>query len=656
MRTTSLPLLSLFVLGTAGSLQAAEPLAASLPGETKVFFSVSNLTNVRKVSSHPLLKSLTDGEVGKALKPLIDKAAGEADAETNALLKEETGLTLAELLAKFPGAAAAGLNIDFAEAVKEDTMDHPPVGITLLADYTGDETLMQKMLAAFDKLEEKAAVRKAKEAEAEEKKADDGEEEEEDEDEKDLPEANWPGDYEETVTEIGGAKVHEWKVRDEEKMDGDPMSWAVSGGKAALTIGKSDLKEMVTRLSKATEEGSLKATPAWKTMPDSLQDSDLLTGVNLESLLGEIQEGLRLKMEKGQVDTGGLPINPLQVWTGLGLDQFRMAFVDTNLEGDAAAIHVGLTYAEKPALLKIYAANGPGTPPAFVPSDVQEIAWGTMDWGKMFDGIKELATAVSPMAAGGIEVGLTEIKKKIGVDLRTDLLGQMGDDLWSVSHLDPEDAAEAAAAAKKNLEKEEKDDGEEEDDEEASGNQSLSALALTGGQSQVIGIALRDSKAFALSLKSMFNTLAPGEGLFEEREYLGKTIHQFKGTPPGMVISWLIHNDTWIFSVGKPGLLEKVLGGMDKKPANPLILEPHVQAALAKLPEGGVSSSYANAGQMIDLVFKMIKPVLLDQAEGEAAETLKNLPDQLNLPWHLVSRMYLGDKSTDVRIRLSAKP
>ncbi len=641
-----LPLISLLTIGTFSPLMAADPLAASLPQETKVFFNVSNLANLRNATSHPLLKSLTEGELGKALKPMLDKVAGEADAETNAILKEETGLTLQEVLAKFPGAATAGLSIDLAEAFKEDSLDSPPVGITIIADYTGDEALMQKMLTAFDKLEEKASARKAKEEDAAEE-----EDEEDEEDEDDKPEADWPKDYEETITEVGGAKVHEWTVRDKDKMEGDPMSWTVNGGKAALTIGKSDLKELAARLGKAPGEGSLGATAAWKTMPDSIQDSDVLAGVNLEALLGEVQEGLRQKMEKGELNTGGLPINPLQAWTGAGLDQFRMAFLDTNLEGDTAAMHLGLTYAEKPAILKVYAATGPGTPPAFVPSDVQEVAWGTMDWGKMFDAIKELATAVSPMAAGGIDVGLAEVKKNIGVDLRTDLLGQMGDDLWSVSHLDPEDAAKAAAKAKE-------EDANEEDEDEASGPGAgvFSALALTEGQSQVIGIALRDSKAFALSLKSMFNTLAPGEGLFEEREYMGKTIYQFKGTPPGMVISWLIHNDMWIFSVGKPGLLEKVLGGMDKKPASPLILEPHVQAALAKLPEGGVSSSYANAGQMIDLVFGTLKPMLLEQAEGEAAEALENLPDKLNLPWHLVSRMYLGEKSTDVRIRLSAKP
>ena len=154
----------------------------------------------------------------------------------------------------------------------------------------------------------------------------------------------------------------------------------------------------------------------------------------------------------------------------------------------------------------------------------------------------------------------------------------------------------------------------------------------------------------------MINTLAPGQALFEDRDFMGVKIHQVKGTPPNMSVAWLIHRDTLIFSIGKSELLEKVLGGMEKKPGNPLIAEPHVKAAFAKLPEGGVSSGYLNAGQMMDVILGALKPVLQDQMEGEAAEIMKALPDKLDLPWYVVTRTYLGDQAADVRLRLSAKP
>ncbi len=638
MRSLTLPLAGLFALGNFVPLWAADPLVAVMPEDTTFFVNFSSLTKLREAKDHPLMKSLRGGELGKVLEPMLEKLEGEADAQTEALLKEETGLDAKELMTKFPGGAAASVTLSFKKLLEDGGSGNPDVGLTLVADFAGDEELMAKMLNAFDKFEEKSSAAKKKAAENEDDKDED---EAKDEPDDSRPEANWPADYEETITEAGGAKIHEWTVKDPDKMGGDNMSWSVAHGKAMLSIGDSDLKEVAERLARPSDTGSLAATGAWKTLPETDREADVLVGFNLEGMLGEVQEGLRVQMEKGKLNTGGLPINPLQAWVGAGLDQFRMAFVSTTLEPEDAAMHMGLTYAEKPALLKIYAAKGPGIPPDFVPADVQQISWGTMDWGAMFDNIKELATAVSPMAAGGMDMGLTELKKKIGVDLRADILGQMGDDLWSVSHTDP------AAAIDPDAKKE---------DEEEESPLGLSTLALTKGQAQVMGITLRDAKAFNLSLKSMINTLAPGQALFEDRDFMGVKIHQIKGTPPNMSVAWLIHRDTLIFSIGKSELLEKVLGGMEKKPANPLIAESHLKAAFAKLPEGGVSSGYLNAGQMLDVILGALKPMLEAQMEGEAAEIIKGLPDKLDLPWYIVTRTYLGDQSADVRLRLSAKP
>ena len=663
MKTPLLPTAALLTLLSSVPLFAVEPLAASLPEDSMVFLNASSLTKLRQVKDHPLAKAVRTGELGKALAPVLDKLSGEADAATEAILKEETGLNLEEILAKFPGAAAASVSLSITKMMEAESKkpDAESVSMVLAADFSGDEALMLKIVNALDKLGEKSKAKRKAKTEAEDKKKEEPAEDadnvkdgdtdknkDEDEDKKEDP--DWPEDYEETVTEIGGAKVHEWKVSNVEKHDSDYMAWSIANGKAVFSIGKTDLKEVVARLIKPATEGSLAASPAWQTLPESAQEADLLMGVNLERMLGEVQEGLRVKMEKGELNTGGLPINPLQAWTGAGLDQFRMGFISTTLEPEDAVMHMGLTYAEKPALIKIYAAKGPGTAPAFVPADMQDLSWGTLDWGAFYDNITSLATAVSPMAAGGIEMGTTELKKKIGVDLRKDILGQMGDDLWNVSHTDPVEAPAKGKGTGKSS------GADAEEDEDAAGSSPLDAFSFTKGQSQVVGISLRDAKAFGLSLKSIFNTLAPGQALFEDRQFLNNTIHQIKGTPPEMRVAWLISDDTLIFSIGKPDLLEKVLTGMAKPPAKPLINEPHVKAAFAKLPEGSVSSGYANAGQMIDVILGMVKPLIAEEAEGETAEIIGNLPDKLNLPWYLVTRLYLGDQSTDIRLRLSAKP
>ena len=292
---------------------------------------------------------------------------------------------------------------------------------------------MAKIVNALDKFGGKSHADIRANANADkEKDQEDGKEEpdgdaEKEKEESAKPVAQWPEDYEETITETGGFKVHEWTITDPDKKDAETQSWSVAAGKALVSIGKIDLKEVVARPAKPDDAGSVAATAAWKSIPDSARNSDVLMGVNLESLLGDTQEMLRFQMEKGELNNGGLPINPLLAWLGAGLDQFRAAFAAITLEPEDAAMPFGLTYAGKPAILKIYAATGPGTPPAFIPSDVQEVSWGTRDWGTFYDNPTALAAAVGPVTAGGIEMGTAELQKQIGVDLRNDNLGQMGD-------------------------------------------------------------------------------------------------------------------------------------------------------------------------------------------------------------------------------------
>jgi hypothetical protein len=63
-----------------------------------------------------------------------------------------------------------------------------------------------------------------------------------------------------------------------------------------------------------------------------------------------------------------------------------------------------------------------------------------------------------------------------------------------------------------------------------------------------------------------------------------------------------------------------------------------------------------DAGQAIDAVIGMLKPLMAEQASGDTADTINRIPDKLDIPWQLVSRLYLEEQSTDVHIRLSNKP
>ena len=69
MRPLLLPLLGILSFSALQPVLAAEPLAAILPDHSKVFFNVSNLSQLRDSKDHPMVKALTTGELRQ-----IDKA------------------------------------------------------------------------------------------------------------------------------------------------------------------------------------------------------------------------------------------------------------------------------------------------------------------------------------------------------------------------------------------------------------------------------------------------------------------------------------------------------------------------------------------------------------------------------------------------------
>lgn len=627
----------------------ADDLAKVLPEDALFFAEARSLAKLRESGEHPLAKKIRSGELGKLFDKLTAASDTPENRKYNELFKEEAGLSMEEALAKFAGGVAAGLEIPIEKLFADPESARP--GGLIVADFSGDEALFKKILSGAQKV----AAAKAEAAKAQQEKAaaeakknndDDDDDEDADDDDDDSPEnkpqAKWPEEYEESVTETDGVSVHAWAVKDEEKTAGMKIAWAVAGGRLILGLGDVDTKDAVHRQVKDSTEGSLAATAAYKEIDSAAGDWDVLAGVNLERGLGLVQESMRKQMEKGELNTG-MPVNPLQIWNGLGMDQFRTAYMAWDLQGEVLDFHAAVSYERKPAILKIYTANGPGEPPLFAPSDAMQVSWGTFDWGKSFEQIKELAAAISPVAGGGLEMGMNTLKSKIGVDLHKDVLAHMGDNLWTVAKSLP--AEKDAKAAKDN------NDDDDDDEDEAPD-------IAAPKDSQLIGIALRDSKAFDLSVKSILNAVAPGAAIFNDREYMGNTIREVKDSPPGQRIAWLIKGDTLILSVGEPELLEKVLAGMDKKPAAPLLEEDFVKSAFAGLPDGHVASSYYDTGKMINALLPTVKAFLenFDDGESPLGELLESLPDQVDLPFFAVDRSYISDKSVDVRLRLSQKP
>src|SRR5690606_23860571 len=141
-------------------------------------------------------------------------------------------------------------------------LDPADAGILVAADFSGDEELVGKLLDLARK--ETAAKH-----------------EEPDNDEDEKPLAAWPDDYEETVTDVEGAAVHEWAVKDPDRHRGISATWTIAGGRLIFGTAADDVKEAARRQQRDSGDGSLAASASYREIESSAGEWDFLAGANL---------------------------------------------------------------------------------------------------------------------------------------------------------------------------------------------------------------------------------------------------------------------------------------------------------------------------------------------------------------------------------------
>lgn len=239
---------------------------------------------------------------------------------------------------------------------------------------------------------------------------------------------------------------------------------------------------------------------------------------------------------------------------------------------------------ERHGILKILGSTRPLEPAALIGGIPRECAnFGAMrlDWKSLFDQGIELAKAIEPSSAKKIDDTLAEIDRSLGVSLKNDLLGAMGDTLTSETYI-PE----------------------------------------AGFLPEVVfSLTLRDAARFSGTLAKLMEKVG-----FElhEMQKGGRTIFYVKaplGTPgeeiprafddPMMSVQSALMSlfGAWTFDGGKvffsshPQALEARFALMGKGSASG---DPIVEEALAKLPRNATSFGVGRAGMYVGATYDIV--------------------------------------------------
>lgn len=605
------------------SLRAATDLASMLPEDSTFVMNFPDAHAFDKMEEHPVAKVFTSDAMKKLMGPFL--AMQEKNKKlVEKVWKEEAGMTMEEAQALANGGVAMGMRIrivDMIMARKAGLGGPAPVPSpfqfmegTMLMHFSGDESVAEKYVAANIRVMKEAAKEAAKVNE------------EEDEDAKPkMKFAAFPDDYEASVEEHAGVKVHMWKAKAGKPAMVETPCWALVDKVFVVGLSERSMHEALDRLKKGGN--SLVDSPRYKAVAALAKDDAGFGYVDIQGiaapLLGELD---------AQVKRGAVPPMSIQLMRALGVDKLDTAYASLGMKGSGVDMELGITYHGQPAIMEFIAIDGPGTPPAFIPAEADSVSYGTLHMEKMMAVVEKVLAEADAGTAAMFNAQLDALKTNTGVDIKKNLLAFIGTEYWSATAPLPE-----RAAAKKPAKRDDDDEEMEEADNE----------------SALMGIPLKDRKAFELSVNTLLNTFAPGGALFETREVQGFTVKNLKDSETE--VGFVFTDDWLIVSMGPQDFLEKVLSRIKKGGGEDSIFSlPHVKSALSALPGDDDGTSYMDFEAFVRSMMPPLKQLAALGVFGPEVDE-DTFPDKLEMPLALVSRTYRDADAFRIRIHLETK-
>src|SRR5262249_21509297 len=123
-------------------------------------------------------------------------------------------------------------------------------------------------------------------------------------------------------------------------------------------------------------------------------------------------------------------IDPAAILPTLGIDAIREVYLCGNIGEDSTDVNSGMTFSESRGILKMISnADGPVVEPSFVPEKWLQV--GTLKYSlrTTYATLEEMLENFSPPLSGMVQGQIKGMNKRLGVDLKRDLIGSIGDTL-----------------------------------------------------------------------------------------------------------------------------------------------------------------------------------------------------------------------------------
>jgi hypothetical protein len=377
--------------------------------------------------------------------------------------------------------------------------------------------------------------------------------------------------------EIEGVKVH-YQSKSDAKDAAWTNSWAVVDGVAVQASNRAMMEYFVHAL-KTSSAGKLSgvAKGIGHLAEVNAEASDICFYVDLDHALALLKESVAKQGNKPGASPS--PVPPEMIITALGLEELHGAGFTVDLKDDNSRIDFVLMHDENPKGLLPSFMRGTSTEvpqPDFVPADADAASVSRMSLGKVYDALMAGVAKLGPIA-GLVTMQITQMEQQAGMSLRNDFLGSIDDLVIEVQDVGAPGAGSATAP----------------------------------DISKVDVFKLKDAERFKAAFETIKKLIGNGFGVFEESDFQGYTLYSLKSSLPtgegnGNKFIYAITGDYFVFSIGKPDLLHRVLTRMKKPEGESFWDGTDVQQSIAALPKGGTGIGAQRGGTIISVLAQAI--------------------------------------------------
>jgi hypothetical protein len=521
MMTRTLFAPALVFIATLLPAAPAVPLANLVDDKTLFAVSVTDTPALLKGwDSGPIAATWSDPQIVKFLAPMRTELKVDSwDDET----KAATGLTVRELLALAEGEALFAVQ-SFDIALIE-SKSPPPLLIALEVGKQG---------AKIEKIMADAAAKNSGKVETE----------------------TFSG-VKVNLTPIGKPDAND--AASAAASEPDVVAWAIVDGVWLLAPQKETVFAAIDALQQGGHVSALGKSERFLRTRQRIGDAQSLAYINFPAIYPLIEQAVAAAKAKSAGQPNMMGIDPETVFAALGLDELGEVYLAMASGENETRIDSGIAYNGERGLMKILAYEPGAAPrPEWIPAKWPSVSTARFSLPKAYEGIEELLEAISPMLSGMAQGQIRGLNKQLGVDLKRDLIGSLGDELIS---------AYAVPAG------------------------------FTGGSvpswtemDQLVAFSLVNEAAFIKAVDALKLLAGPAaDQMFLKREYLGQTLYtvNMPAGPDGKAargFTYAVANRTLLIGIGSPATVENVLQLMAAPSKENFWDRADVKTALADAP------------------------------------------------------------------------